>query len=100
MKRKRNLLERKWEFETSEGYLADAFLQILEIFHIDPEDVYIPSFLDMSDIEFRATKDKRDQIECVFKRYIIISETNRGKNFISIGQSITELEGGDWYAIY
>lgn len=88
-----NPLEKKWEFETSEGHLADAFLQVLEMFHIEPEDIYIPSFLDMSNIEFRTTKDKKDQIDHVFKRYI-------NKNFITMGQSLTELEGGDWYAIY
>lgn len=93
MRRIRSPLERKWEFETSEGYLADTFLHILEMFNVDPEDVYIPSFLDMSNIEFRVTRSKRDQIECVFRRYI-------NKNFISISKSITELEGGDWYAIY
>ena len=93
MRRIRNPLEKKWEFETSQGYLADMFLQILEMFHIDPEDVYIPSFLDMSNIEFRTTKSKKDQINCVFRRYL-------NKNFIGIGNALTELEGGDWYAIY
>ena len=93
MRRIRSPLEKKWEFETSKGYLADAFLQILEMFHIDPEDVYIPSFLDMSNIEFRVTRSKRYQIECVFRRYI-------NKNYILISKSIVEFEGGDWYAIY
>lgn len=93
MRRIRNPLEKKWEFETSEGYLADAFLQILEMFRVDPEDIYIPSFLDMSNIEFRTTKAKKDQINCVFRRYL-------DKNFIRIGNALTELEGGDWYAIY
>lgn len=93
MKRIRNPLEKKWEFETSQGYLADMFLQILELFHINPEDIYIPSFLDMSNIEFRTTKAKKDQINSVFRRYL-------DKNFIRIGNALTELEGGDWYAIY
>ena len=93
MRRIRNPLDKKWEFETSEGHLADAFLQVLTMFHISPEDVYIPSFLDMSDIEFRTTRAKREQIECVFRRYI-------NKNYIIHGKSLTELEGGDWYAIY
>ena len=93
MRKIRSPLEKKWEFETSEGYLANIFMHVLEMFHVDPEDVYIPSFLDMSDIEFRATKDKKDQIECVFRRYL-------DKNFILISQSLTEFEGGDWYAIY
>lgn len=93
MPRIRSPLEKKWEFETSEGHLADVFLHVLEMFHVDPEDVYIPSYLDMSDIEFRTTKDKREQIECVFRRYL-------DKNYILYGQSLTELEGGDWYAIY
>lgn len=89
----KNPLEKKWEFETSEGYLADMFLHILEMFHIDPEDVYIPSFLDMSNIEFRVTKARKDQIECVFRRFV-------NKNFIRVGNAVTEFEGGDWYAIY
>ena len=89
----RNLLDKKWEFETNEGWLADAFLQILELFHISTEDIYIPSFLDMSQIEFRTTKQKRIQIEYVFKRFI-------NKNYIRIDNTFVELEGGDWYAIY
>ena len=93
MKRIRSPLEKKWEFETNQGYLADIFLQTLEVFHIYPEDIYIPSFLDMSNIEFRTTKDKRLQIEYVFRRYF-------NKNYIKMGSSLTELEGGDWYAIY
>lgn len=93
MRRIRNPLDKKWEFETSQGYLADAFLQILEMFHINPEDIYIPSFLDMSNIEFRTTKNKKDQINCVFRRYL-------DKDFMDIGYAVTELEGGDWYAIY
>ena len=93
MRRIRSPLEKKWEFETSEGHLADVFLHVLEMFHVNPEDVYIPSFLDMSDIEFRATTDKKNQIECVFRRYI-------DKNYIRMGKSLVELEGGDWYAIY
>lgn len=93
MKRIRSPLEKKWEFETSQGYLADTFLQILEMFRVDPEDIYIPSFLDMSNIEFRTTKAKKDQINSVFRRYL-------DKNFIRIGHAVTELEGGDWYAIY
>lgn len=88
-----NPLDKKWEFETSEGYLADAFLQVLNIFHIKPEDIYIPSFLDMSNIEFRTTKARKEQIDCVFRRYL-------NKNYIQISRCIVELEGGDWYAIY
>lgn len=83
MKRMTNPLDKKWEFETNQGYLADEFLQILKVFHISPEDIYIPSYLDMSQIEFRTTRKKRMQIEYVFKRYT--------------GQSLTE--GSDWYAI-
>ena len=93
MRRIRSPLERKWEFETSEGYLADAFLQVLEMFHVRPEDIYIPSFLDMSNIEFRTTKSRKEQIDCVFKRYI-------NKNTYDHYLSLVELEGGDWYAIY
>lgn len=97
-----NPLDKKWEFETNQGYLADAFLQILELFHIGPEDIYIPSFMEMSQIEFRTTKAKRQQIDYVFRHYI-------SKNFIGLwdnrwsnrnSQSFVELERGDWYAIY
>ena len=93
MKMIRSPLERKWEFETSEGYLADLFLQTLKLFRIKPEDIYIPSFLDMSDIEFRTTKAKKEQIDYVFKRLV-------DKNSYDDGLSLVELEGGDWYAIY
>lgn len=67
---RRNLLERKWEFEAKEGYMADAFLQVLDVFGIEPEDSYIPSYLDFSQIEFRATKDRKDQIRYVYEKYI------------------------------
>lgn len=93
MKKILNPLNRKWEFETNEGWLADDFLQVLKMFCIDPEDVYIPSFLDMSDIEFRTTEKRKDQIEYAFRRYI-------NKNWYQVGNSLTEIEGGDWYAIY
>ena len=93
MKRVRSPLEKKWEFETSQGYLADAFLQVLKIFHLDPENVYIPSFLDMSNIEFWTTRSQKEQIDYVFRRYM-------DKNCIVIGKAIVEFEGGDWYAIY
>lgn len=87
------LLEKRWEFETNEGWLADAFLQVLEQFHIGPEDIYIPSFMDMSQIEFRTTKKIRWQIEYVFRRYI-------NKDCARIDSTFVELKGGDWYAIY
>lgn len=50
--------------------MADAFLQVLDVFGIEPEDCYIPSYLDFSQIEFRATKDRKDQIRYVYERYI------------------------------
>lgn len=93
MRKVANPLDKKWEFETSQGYLADSFLHILEMFHVDPNDVYIPSFLDMSNIEFRATKDKKEQIDYVFRRYI-------NENCIKVGLAVVEFQGGDWYAIY
>ena len=89
----RNLLDMKWEFETNQGYLADEFLQVLEMFRIGTEDIYIPSFMDMSQIEFRTTKARRLQIDCVFRHYI-------SKRYHRINKSMVELEGGDWYAIY
>lgn len=91
--RARNLMEKKWEFETNEGHLADAFLQVLELFHLSPEDIYIPSFLDMSQIEFRTTYSKRKQIEYVFRRYI-------DKNYIIRDNRFIQVERGVWYAIY
>lgn len=84
---------KKFEFETNEGYLADQFLQILEVFRLTPEDVYIPSFLDYSDIEFRTTPERRKQIEYVFWQYL--KKTHKRKT-----SSIVELEGGEWYAIF
>jgi hypothetical protein len=89
----RNLLDKKWEFETNQGYLADAFLYVLNLFHVSTEDIYIPSFLDMSQIEFRTTKAKKMQIEFVYRRFI-------DKNLRRNDHILTELEGGDWYAIY
>lgn len=88
-----NPLTKKWEFETNQGYIADTFIQILKVFHVYPEDVYIPSFLDESQIEFRSTERVRLQIEYVFLRYI-------DKNKCRHNKSIVEFEGGDWYAIY
>ena len=64
-----NPLERSWEFETNEGYLADMFLQVINCFEISPYDTYIPSYLDFSQVHFRTTRKKREQIEYVFKRY-------------------------------
>lgn len=97
-----NPLYKKWEFETNQGYLADAFLEVLKMFDVHVDDVYIPSFLDMSQIEFRATKGTRQQIDYVFRIYI--SEKFIGLwdcNWANKGtQSQVELEGGDWYAIY
>lgn len=93
MVRIRSPLEKKWEFETNEGWLADDFLQVLKMFLVEPEDIYIPSFLDMSNIEFRTTEARKQQIEYVYRRYV-----NRG--FYRVNHSITEFEGGDWYAIF
>lgn len=97
-----NPLNKKWEFETNQGYIADLFMQILEMFGADIEDIYIPSFLDMSQIEFRTTKARRQQIDYVFRNYLsektdgLWDEKWTGKS----NQSFVELEGGDWYAIY
>ena len=88
-----NPLTKKWEFETNQGYIADSFMLVLKLFHIYPEDVYIPSFLDESQIEFRATEKVRLQIEYVFLRVI-------NANIYRHNNSIVEFEGGDWYAIY
>mgnify|MGYP003312234776 CR=1 FL=1 len=64
-----NPLEKSWEFETNEGWIADKFIQVLKCFEIVPYDEYIPSYLDFSQVHFRATKKQRLQIEYVFKRY-------------------------------
>jgi len=90
-----NPLDKKWEFETNEGWLADMFLRVLEMFHVYPYDTYIPSFLDMSNIEFRTTRAKRLQIEYVFLRYV-------NKEHWRVGH-LVEFDGseeGYWYAIY
>lgn len=71
MTRHRNLLDRKWEFEAATSYYGDRFLRILTVFRINPEDIYIsPDFFDVTQIEFRTTKKKKMQIECVFRRLI------------------------------
>lgn len=64
----RNLLEKKWEFESNRGFVADEFLQILNAFDVSIVDVYMPSYLDFSQIEFIATEAQKEQIEYVFKR--------------------------------
>ena len=94
----RNPLEKKWEFETNEGWLADTFLQVLEMFHVPTQDIYIPSFLDMSQVEFRTTKKKRLQIEYVFRR--LVNKHWYYSKIYRASYSAMELEGGDWYAIY
>lgn len=63
-----NPLEKSWEFETNEGWAADLFIQVLNCFQIMAYDDYIPSYLDFSQVHFRATKKQRLQIEYVFKR--------------------------------
>lgn len=91
-----NPLEKSFEFETNEGWLADKFLHILELFRIYPYSTYIPSFLDMSNIEFRTTKKKRKQIEYVFLQYI-------NKDYWRVSDSLVQFDGseeGYWYAIY
>ena len=97
-----NPLDKKWELETNQGYIADAFLQILNLFNVDPEDIYIPSFLDMSQIEFRTTRAKRLQIDYVFRNYIsLLTEGLWDEKWTNKKAcSFVELEGGDWYAIY
>ena len=65
-----NPLDQKWEFESKHGCDADIFLIVLEMFHIRPYETYIPSYLDFSQIDFRTTKKKKEQIECVYKRFI------------------------------
>lgn len=71
MVRHRNLLERKYEFETPRSHYGDMFLKVLYMFHIRPEDIYIPpDFFDITQIEFRSTNKQRLQIEYVFKRLV------------------------------
>ena len=71
MTRHRNPLLRKYEFETSRSYLANQFLKVLYLFHINPEDIYItPDFSDISQIEFRTTEKKRIQMYYVFRRLV------------------------------
>lgn len=64
-----NPLLSKYEFESSHSYLAGKFLKVLYLFHVSPEDIYIqPDFFDISQIEFRTTKKKKDQMGYVFRR--------------------------------
>ena len=96
-----NPSDQKWEFETNAGYLADAFLQILELFCISPYYSYIPSYLEYSQIYFRATESKKKRIYYVFNNY---ASNNLFPETVGAGWSVSELnefkEGGDWYAIY
>ena len=65
-----NPLLRKYEFETSNSSIADRFLKILYLFRVNPEDIYImPEYFDISQIEFRTTEQKKEQIRYVFRRY-------------------------------
>ena len=91
-----NPLEKSFEFETNEGWLADKFLQVLELFRVYPYNTYIPSFLDMSNIEFRTTKKKREQIEYVYLKYI----NKKHKKVNSSLIEFTDMEEDYWYAIY
>lgn len=68
---KKNPLERKWEFETSDRDMAYKFLSVLGMFHILPVDTYIPTFLEYSQIEFYTTERHKKQIKFVFERYIL-----------------------------
>lgn len=63
-------LVKAWEFETRFGCDAEIFLVVLNMFHIIPDDEYIPSYLDFSQIHFFTTRKKKEQIECVFKRFL------------------------------
>lgn len=64
-----NPLLRKYEFESSHSYLASRFLKVLYLFHVSPEDIYIqPDFFDASQIEFRSTQKKEEQMIYVFRR--------------------------------
>ena len=92
-------------------FFADMFLQVLELFHVGTEDIYIPSYLDMSQVEFRTTKEKRQQIDYVFRHLLTKNKIElwearwvTAKSWNSIfnphSQSYVQLEGGDWYAIY
>ena len=79
---KNYILGKKYEFETNEGWMADIFVQVLELFHIEIEDAYIPSFLEYSQIEFRATKKQFNQIDYVFERYL--KELGRRKAYYAL----------------
>lgn len=82
MRRHVNPLLRKYEFESSRSDLANKFLRILYIFCVNPEDIYVmPDFFDISQIEFRTTQKKEEQMIYVFRR-------------------LTNAEIGDDYEIY
>lgn len=79
MTRHLNPLLCKYEFESSHSYLANRFLKVLYLFHINPEDIYIsPDFFDISQIEFRTTQKKRIQMTYVFKR---LTDAKEGEDY-------------------
>lgn len=64
-------VNRKYEFETADGRTADIFLQILQGFHMTPEDMYISEKnIDYSQINFRTTRKKRLQIEYTLREFL------------------------------
>ena len=66
-----NPLLRKYEFETAKRDLANKFLRVLYMFHVNPEDIYVtPDFFDINQIEFRTTEKCMIQMQYIFRRYV------------------------------
>ena len=84
MTRHLNPLLCKYEFESSHSYLANRFLKVLYLFHINLIHFIIlvlflsPDFFDISQIEFRTTQKKRIQMTYVFKR---LTDAKEGEDY-------------------
>ena len=92
------MIRNHYEFEASDRYMAEKFLNVLESFNLHYEDLYISKMdLDFCQISFRTTRNKRIQIEYVFRRLVglypmYLMDIDRIESSI-------ELTGDDGYVI-
>lgn len=90
---------KKYYFETGDPVLADAFLNLLPVFDITTEDIYISSkYWDYSEIEFRTTRDVRLRLEYTFRRSVHLYP--KYLMDVDYRESSLELTCEDKYVIY
>ena len=96
---KYNILTKKYEFETNDPILADKFLKVLDICRFNYEDLYIAKKdIDFSQIIFRASREKRLQMEYIFRKMAGI----RSIYLMDIDRTLSSIEvtGDDGYVIF